>query len=248
MLVDVFITTKGRPDLLEKSLRSFEECTDPADYRLTIIDDTGDMGRGVDIVLGMADGMPRVDHLLVHRENLGLGPSINQVLAHIDALQKWDGEDGFICYCQDDVLYSKGWLQKLLKMFLLNQVCFPIGFASGIECVEHPVIRDIGAGLVLKDWIRATNMFGKTSFWMSMFPIPKFDVETGRERAKPNDGVGSGVDWHFIRDHENSVCRTGKTCLVIPGLLQHMGYDRSTWLDRKLPESEKDIGMISSSR
>ena len=82
----------------------------------------------------------------------------------------------------------------------------------------------------------------------SMWPIPRFDPETQRERAKPNDGIGSGVDWHFIRNAENSVCKTGKTCLVVPGLIQHNGFDQSTWLKRELPESDEDKRKIEEAR
>lgn len=77
-----------------------------------------------------------------------------------------------------------------------------------------------------------------------MYPIPRLDPETGRVRANPHLGIGSGVDWHFVRNHENSICRTGRTCLVIPGLLQHAGYKESTWLQRELPESEEDKRTI----
>ena len=87
-------------------------------------------------------------------------------------------------------------------------------------------------------------MFARRSYWMSMFPIPRFDPETGQVRAKPNDGLGSGVDWHVIRNHQNSICKTGRTCLVLPGLLQHMGFNKSTWLNRELPESELDKAII----
>ena len=75
-----------------------------------------------------------------------------------------------------------------------------------------------------------------------MYPIHPFDPETGRKRAKPNDGMGSGVDWWFIRNHDNSVCKTGKTCLVLPGLVKHLGYNQSTWLQngREMPESTED--------
>jgi hypothetical protein len=100
--------------------------------------------------------------------------------------------------------------------------------------------------MILKDWIRAANIFGRHDYWMSMYPISRIDPETGRERAKPNDGMGSGVDWWFIRNHPNSVCKTGRTNLVIPGLLQHMGYDKSTWLQRELPESDADKTKIAA--
>lgn len=256
LLADIFVTTKGRYDLFSSSIASLMANTDPSLYRLTVVDDTGNGGHK-GMYAGSKSGEGHIDHMLIHAENMGLGPSINQAMAHIDSLNRWHadpkfGDPGqvapFIVYCQDDILYTPRWLTRLASMFLAYEQQFKLGFASGIECVEHPIRQSLGGGLFLKDYIRAANMFGRRSYWMSMFPIPQFDVETGGRRARPNDGIGSGVDWHFVRDHENSVCRTGRTNLVIPGLLQHMGYDRSTWLKRDLPESEFDRGIISFMR
>jgi len=191
------------------------------------------------------------DHLLSHAENQGLGPSINQALSHISALKQWDARPGegapcpvdappLTVYVQDDVQYSAGWLEKLSTKYIQLYHPLKLGFASGVECIEHPVKKDLGNGMVLKDWIRATCMMAYHSYWMSMWPIPKIDPETGRERGRPHDGLGSSVDWWFIRNHQNSVCKSGRTNLVIPGLLQHIGYKESTWLKRELPESESD--------
>lgn len=245
MIVDIFVTTKNRPDLLHKSLVSLEESVPRSLYRLTVVQD-GDYS----VTTNVLNRHPNlIDHRLVHKENMGLGPSINQALAHIDAVDRYfehpthgDPEQvaPFICYCQDDLLYTKDWLPRLIQLFTVNEKTYKLGFASGVECVEHPVKQEIAPGIVLKDWIRAAQMFGRREYWMSMWPIPRFDMETGRVRAKPDNGMGSGVDWHFIRDHENSVCKQGRTCLVIPGLVSHMGYRNSTWLNRELPESESD--------
>lgn len=249
LLADIFITTKDRPKLLRQTLQSLLQNTKPDLYRLTIIQDG--LNREVTNVLDEFE--PAIDYILFNRNNEGLGPSINHALAHIGAVNQYyddavvpdkDKVAPFICYCQDDLLYTPGWLERLSKMFMLLENQHRLGFASGIECVEHKVKRDLGNGMLLKDWIRAAQMFGRREFWLSMWPIPRFDPETMRVRAKPNDGMGSGVDWHFIRNHEKSVCRSLKTCLVIPGLCQHMGYKESTWLKRELPESDNDKATI----
>jgi hypothetical protein len=194
-----------------------------------------------------------VDYVLMNRENSGLGPSINMALAHIDALNRYNSDPvcpdqnrvtEFVCYNQDDLLYSPRWLEKITSLFLALEKQHKIGFASGVECFEHPVKKRLNSEIILKDYIRAAQMFARREYWMSMFPVTRYDPETRNVRAKPNDGIGSGVDWHFIRNHPNSVCRTGKTCLVIPGLVKHLGYRDSTWLARELPESVEDKLVI----
>lgn len=253
MIADIFVTVKGgREDLSVRSLRSLSSCTDRSQYRLTVCCDGTQLfegqeaGRFIDVILGEL----KADYLLQSRENEGLGPTINRAIASIQSINDWyshptHGDPSkvapLVCMLQDDILYSPGWLMRLANVFMANEHLYKLGFASGIECVEHPVKKVIVPGqIVLKDWIRATCMMGRREYWQSMMPIPRLDPETGRIRAKPNDGMGSGVDWWLIRNHERSVVRSGKTCLVMPGLLQHIGYDRSTWLKREMPESDSD--------
>lgn len=254
LIADIFVTIKDRWDLTLRSLYSLQECTDRTQYRLTLCFD-GDNGPAPTDVHDFLHEC--ADYTLMSNANEGLGPTINRAVSHIVSMNEWyiDPRCGdtskvapFICMCQDDLLYSKGWLPALAARFVAYEKSHRLGFASGVECIEHPVRQDLGGGVVTKDWIRAAQMLGRRAYWQSMTPIPPYDPETGRMRAKPNDGVGSGVDWWLIRNHENSVCKTGRTCLVIPGLVTHMGYDRSTWLSRQMPESESDKAKVAESR
>lgn len=247
-VVDVFITTTpGRSEITNRSLKSLADNWDPS-IRLTIYADGGADHLG--------DWKGYADAVIESSSREGLPMAINRCLSHIQATNEYyltpRASDGgrasdFVCMVQDDIEYTPGWLARLRSMFLFyERRAEGLGFASGVECVEHPVREQLPAGMLLKDYIRAANMFGRRDYWMSMYPIPRFDPETGRVRAFPGDGVGSGVDWHFIRNHENSVVRTGRTCLVIPGLLRHIGYRDSTWLERDLPESTADIAAMGS--
>lgn len=245
LIADIFITTKNRPDLLRKSLESLRATTRRNQYRLTVVRD-GDYAVTDNVLSEFKD---IIDYVLTNQENAGLGPSINMALAHIDALKRWDGEKAppFTTYSQDDCVYKQGWLELLSTKYLQLKGPLHLAFASGMESIEHPVKKNLGNGMILKDWLRGTNLLATHDVWMSMWPIPKIDPETGRERGKPDNGLGSGVDWHFIRAHPNSVCRTGRTNLVIPGLICHAGFDQSTWLKRELPESEEDKRFIHES-
>jgi hypothetical protein len=254
VIADVFITIKNRGTLSKRSLDSFIKNTNPDHYRLTIVRDGNFLN--TEYVLRDPHIVKATYQVITNTENEGLGPSINKALCAIDATNKWyedkmatelNSVAPFICYCQDDLLYTPDWLPTLAKFFNLFEQQYKLGFASGVECIEHAVRQKLPNGMLLKNWIRAAQMFARREYWMSMWPIPRFDPETGRVRAKPNDGVGSGVDWHFIRNHVNSVDKSGKTCLVLPGLVKHMGYKDSTWLKRELPESEADKAAIAAS-
>ena len=237
--------TKDRYELTENSLSSLRKYTDRSQFRLTLCID----GSLTDFGLREHVGFIEPDYVLESKENEGLGPTINRAIVHIQSINEWYGHKThgdpskvapYIVMCQDDLIYSKDWLPTLAARFRAYGTRYKLGFASGVECVEHPVKADLGNGVILKDWIRASQMLSTREYWESMMPIPRLDPETGRVRAKPDRGTGSGVDWWLIRNHENSVCRTGRTNLVIPGLVVHAGYDKSTWLDRELPESDRD--------
>lgn len=263
LIADIFVTVKPtieRIPLTVRSLASLLESTSRDQFRLTLCFDGHTEGmsaedpdayRMVAETSRLRNLQKEADYVLRSLENEGLGPTINRAVAHIKSINDWyldphvgigdpDRVAPFIVMCQDDLLYTRNWLPVLASRFMAYEHRYCLGFASGVECIEHPVRKVIGEGMVTKDYIRAAQMMGRREYWQSMMPIPRFDPETGRVRARPNDGIGSGVDWHLIRNHERSVCRTRRTCLVMPGLVQHAGYDRSTWLNRELPESEAD--------
>lgn len=259
LIADIFVTckpTEERAQLTRRSLLSLLENTSRDQFRLTLCVD----GHGYDwnsIAALDAAGSP--DYVITSCENEGLGPTINRALAHIRSIGDWHSDPlvgnptripPYIVMCQDDLLYTKDWLPILASRYRAYGLQYRLGFASGVECIEHPIKQvltsrpDGSPEIVLKDWIRASQMMATREYWQSLIPIPAFDPETGRLRAKPNNGMGSGVDWWLIRNHPNSVCKSGRTNLVMPGLVQHMGYDKSTWLKRELPESDSDKERI----
>lgn len=232
-------------------LQSLRKSTPREQFRLTLVDDGGREAAESNYDAICNAGLDDlIDHRIVHSKNAGLGPSINEALSHIDAIKSWEGtRDGVTCYVQDDVLFKDRWLETLLRKYVQLHDPLNLGFASGHSAVEHKddpraQTKELGQGMYTNRYIRATCMMGLHKYWMSMFPIPRIDSETRQERGRPHDGLGSGVDWYFVRVHPNSVCQTGKTNLIIPGLVIHNGYKESTWLKRELPESETDkMGM-----
>jgi len=265
LIADIFVTIKPtaeRIPLTVSSLASLLKNTERSQFRLTLCFDGHTEGVSPEDMSAYQMSVQtkylrqlqmNADYILRSNENEGLGPTINRAIAHIKSVNDWYAHPThgdpervapYVVMCQDDLLYTPNWLPLLASRFRAYERLYNVGFATGLECVEHPIKYNLTGGMLLKDWIRAAQMLGTRQYWESMMPIPRLDPETGRVRAKPNDGIGSGVDWWLIRNHENSVCRTGRTCLVVPGLVQHAGYDRSTWLKRELPESEADKERI----
>jgi len=243
--VEVFVTTMNRPLLLERCLRSVRENATDVPHMLTVLSD-GDQTAATERAL---QGIP--DFFYVSKKNVGLGPTVNTALSLLNS--RMDSTSDLWCYLQDDTVVSPGWLSTLIQRFVVNERVHNLFFASGHDAPEHDVFSDdawgrelrrrgvlprteIGPNTFLKPYIRATNMLGRARTWLSMHPIPPVDLETGRLRGRPHDGLGSGVDWHFLRAHPKSPLVCGGTNLVVPGLVTHVGADRSTWFKGTLPE------------
>ena len=252
LIADIFVTIKDRYALAHRSLSSLLANTPRDKFRLTICLDGRNHGTEF-VESGLQALIYRsADYIVQSMENEGLGPTINRAVSSIKEINDWyshptHGDPAsvapFICMLQDDIQYTPGWLSLLSSRFTAYEKVRNLGFASGIECIEHPIVAGCGS-ILFKAHIRATCMLGRREYWTSMMPIPRYDPETRQVRAKPNDGIGSGVDWHLIRNHPLSIERSGKLCLVMPGLLQHAGFDKSTWLKREMPESDSDKDKI----
>lgn len=230
---------------MRQTLQSLSKTTPRDLYRLTVVLDGFD-AETLKVLNGYGD---LLDQTIISEKNEGLGPSLNKAFALVDSMRKWDGGYPLTTYVQDDVIFAQGWYEKLSSKYVQMFGALRLAFASGHSAVEHKEdpraeTHALGADMYTNKYIRATCMMAFNSVWMSMLPIPKIDPETGQERGRPHNGLGSGVDWHFVRVHPNSVVRKGMTNLIIPGLVVHNGYNKSTWLKKDLPELETDKALM----
>lgn len=245
MLVDVIATTTlTRPDLLRRTLASLLERTDHTQMRLTSVVD-GPVPPGAEAL--SAELRASSDLCISSRRNAGLAPALNLALAAV-AVQ-WQPAD-FVLLLQDDVLVLPNWLDKLTQAFLRHEVHDRVGLATGLACPELAAatlghsLSVLDDGCTLMPYCRAAMMFGRRRTFFDVMPIPPVDGETGQPRGRPHDGLGSGVDWHILRQHLNCLRRKGLSCLVVPDVALHLGYRDSTWLGRDLEEMPEDRAAI----
>jgi len=187
----------------------------------------------------------------------GIACAINAGWFHAEMLNKFYGDAKYFCYIQDDTIVTKkGWLDILIKSYEEyedgdNEE--DIGFFSGHDAPEHKSTHGCGwteiskdRGIKFKKFIRATNLIGTTEFWRSMMPIPK-DNPRGDPRGFPTPGKdgkkgrGSNIDVWLTGGNSAGFCGSdagpncchnqGKVCMVIPGLVKHVGNSAkdSTW-------------------
>ena len=70
--------------------------------------------------------------------------------------------------------------------------------------------------------------FALSDFWAHTTPVPILNVD-GTKRGLPDYGVGSNVDWHFLRESSHSLKHLKRQTGAIANLVQHTGNDHSTW-------------------
>lgn len=241
--VEIILTTTKRPNFLVQTLKSLQTNTNKDLYNLTIINDGCKLTNAV--IQPFLNQENFIDDYIYSKENMGLAPSFSKawgvIKERLDYTGDWK-ENPFICYIQDDLEFKKNWLTICINNYKYFKSEFNLGFVTGHNAPEHKIISHFIPGpegeILFKPWIRATHMMAPFDYWDDMIPISHIDPETNQERAKPNNGVGSGFDWWFLRNSENSVCKTGKVNLVIPGLVKHIGNKNSTWFKGVLPENE----------
>ena len=224
--VAIIISTYQRKELLKRSLESLFNSFDKiTPHNIIVLDDGSDDGTD-----SPTQETCKQENLTWIRsnENRGLRRTLHQLLDHVYSYLNVD----YICYCQDDIEYQKGWLDKCVARWEFFQGDY--GFITGHDAPEHPVKRNLENGDLEKDTCRATHLFASTERWKEFGEIP--DLTPGIAAPKP--GHGSLVDWWLIGhpdgvfpESKSSLKNKGEKVLCIPGLIKHMAKEptESTW-------------------
>jgi glycosyltransferase involved in cell wall biosynthesis len=239
----ILITTKDRLKFLNNCLESIKRTT--PESRIFIVSD----GSNSDTIEYITNS-DNIEGYVINKTNIGIAPSIEIGLHLINNYHRFrynegleKDQDPWISYVQDDVEFIQNeWDKKLWGAYLQCYNAPPIGFTgigfvTGHVAPEHSnsIRQTFDIGYEFRDHIRATHMMAPLSFWLEQLPIT-VNGELDRPRGHPGNGIGSDIDWYFLRDHDKSVLKRGMTNLVVPGILKHIGADNSTWQKNILPE------------
>jgi len=245
-VIDIILTTYERPHFLLKTVTAILGNTLPGSYRLTVSDDCS-RDHETPAILDWIDER-WIGTVIRHSKREGIVPGFNGLWERVK-----DSDSEYVCYLQDDAMpVQKGWLQTLVEAFEDSKGRMNVGFFCGFDAPEHPVSRTVidvmGRTVLLKASTSATNLIATKGFWKSVgVPVPLLNPD-GKKRGFPNDGVGSQIDlWltgcmslsRFTKWAASPTCSflQGKSVLVVPGLIQHLGQEKkdSTWqMEREL--------------
>lgn len=244
MEVDILVTTYNRKEFLKKTLESLFEKT-KLDYRLFIIDDCSTDGTQ-EYLMSLQHVNIKAIHLL--KERMGVVPCFNIMWNIIRFYDRFFEEVPYLCYMQDDCLVVKeNWLAVLIDLYERLKTRYDIGFISGYDAKEHPVLFKEtynGYEIMLKKSQTATNLIAEKRFWKSLNDedgeVPRYNPD-GSVRGMPNNGRGSNIDLYWTgcmrgskyvhrASAPNSSYKQNKLVLVSP-MIQHLGANSeySTW-------------------
>lgn len=238
----VLITSYNRLGLLNRCIESIKE-TEPASP-IFVVDDGSD--QDTKDYLNDAD----LEMVISSKRNNGISPSVEIGIMAIDAWWRFKSAEEnlgdsrlIVSYVQDDVIFTKkGWVQFCVDKYGEVDKKYSdvsIGFITGHEAPEHAGSERIKCevpGCKFRDHIRATHMMNELHRWKMHFPVTTTG-ESGVLRGHPGNGRGSDFDWWVLRG-KKGIYGDVFTNLVIPGILEHIGYNQSTWQPNELEEVE----------
>lgn len=232
-----------RKAIARRSLASFFENTDLSRVRTLAVFDGGE---------DFAAEFP-FDTVIRHKESLGVALSLNTSLDLIRARDRYFVKESrnprasartqYISYHQDDLLYSRDWLDKCvgaLKRY--PQACFVTGWKN--DHSDHPAARQDGEHL-FKLTLSGQHLMATREYWFSLEPMTMlygwnagtapYEPHRGgpespyEERGNPGpDRKCSRFDWYLMIDNPRSPFLTGRFNVALD-VITNIGRDESTW-------------------
>jgi len=201
-MIGVLVTTCNRPSALERSLPQIAALGSP----VLVIDD------------GSQDWYDNKILCLRHRakylrlpENRGLAAALNVGLSYWLA----DRSYNWISYFQDDVDVHPGFFSELDKATRdYRGVLY-----TGHDSLAHKTVR-VQDDIKIKGSCAGVHMHARREFWLSVMPIPTYQLGAPKRIEGRERGIGSNVDWWIVRDSPNSPAKRRERIVCLPQMVR----------------------------
>lgn len=191
---NIIIPVHNRWDHTQQTLESLINHTDPELYKLYVVNDASEK----EVTLNLAEfhkNAPVSFELIYNPENIGPGASRNMVTKMIT---EKEARSAYLYHSDNDVYFTKGWLEKLIKVYEDLQIQDSRVLVLGGSC--HPYLQNNtqiqvspGYGIVgLKD---AVSGYSQLMTWETWDKYGPFD-ETMRGQAEK---IMGSEDWAFCQ-------------------------------------------------
>lgn len=187
--INIVIPIYNRPIHTKQSIDSLYENTD-RDFNLLVIDDLSDLETR-DVIRDLQKNYGF--QLLRNGENLGPGASRNKAM---DFITKMDERGKYLYNCDNDVYYTKGWLNKLIEAYeyvstkgvgLLGGGCHP--YLQNNATISLPDKADY---VGIKDAVSGYSHLITWELWDRFGP---FETQENMDKK-----TGRSDDWKFCQD------------------------------------------------
>jgi len=163
--------------------------------------------------------------------NRGVPCAINTGVSYFLA----DPSIDWISYFQDDVDVHPEIFKHLAKV--QDRVERPL--LTGRYPPEHPIVAETdinGIHLLLCHSTSAQHLHAHRDYWTAVMPLPSFEV------GLPKPHKISTCDWWIGSWAANSVCKTGRKIVCVPGLVSTFAIkpEDSTWDNQPV----EDTGLL----
>lgn len=217
MKTGVIVTTKDRPEALERSLFWIMPAARLVKAPVLVVIDGGRIARELPL------GYRRIRMA----ENRGLACALNVGLSYWLA----DPSIEAISYFQDDVEADPRVLEVMNTV--LHHEERPL--CTGRDASEHETVewRTLENGIVVayKKSSSGVHLHATRGYWEGVMPIPTHQLGAPKRIPGQERGVGSNVDWWVTSRAPASVAKTGKHVCCVPGLVRTFCYkaEDSSW-------------------
>lgn len=214
----VVMLTCDRPDLFRRAVMDLHTSHLPAGWvrDITVVDNSeGAVGRAeVDRWLGNG----AVDRLVRPTFNAGIAAGWNLGFGVADTEEPFSGRalPEVVALVQDDVAMDPDWFIECLQAL---DTWDDVALVSGYNSPSHPTLSVRRSRDLLgyeQAALPGVHLVARRAFWEGVFPLQTTQHHTDE-------------DWEITRDSDGAPRNLGKLCLVVPGLVEHTGGQRSTY-------------------
>jgi hypothetical protein len=233
ILIDVYLTTSRRPQMLKQSLSALAASikASPYQHKLTVLVDQGD----VETEALLADWRDLIDQQLISRSQMGLPYSWNMVLdTSMNATARLQQPADYLCYIQDDCCITDP-VSYFKNMVDIAESVDPslLGIVSGFHTEVHPGFERTfhnGSEVIVSRSVDGKNLFARPK---TLYRIGKLSwwFDDGEPRGNPGPLRGSHFDLWQWSESPNALSKQGRYCFIVPGLCHHIAQtpEESTW-------------------
>jgi hypothetical protein len=229
-LIDVYLTTHRRADLLSQTLPVLLQAIEhsPFQHRFTVLVDAMDQE-----TLGVLKPHLTKINLVSTGNQLGLPFMFNMIHDFSkNQIARTEIAPALICYLQDDCLinFPHQYFSVIYKTYFSVLPSNKTGFISGFYSPLHPGFEKAifdGFTLIKSDTIDGKNLVTTPTVFQSIGPLSWRNMKN-EKRGNPGP-IGSGFDLWQWRDAPNCTMKQKRINLIIPGLVETIGMKNSTW-------------------